>query len=640
MDKRGSKTNETLDKIKNAAENEVVEAVLETSELVLKRITDGIYREPSSALRELISNAYDADATKVEIQTDPPRFDSIFVRDNGTGLTEAALSHLIHNIGGSPKRRKGGAQFGVCRDGDENRSPGGRKLIGKIGIGLFSVSQLTKEFQIITKVKGTNHRMIADVIFGTHSEDDLNNPDQEFRTGMVNIWKVPAVDKDSHGTEIILRNLWPKTREDLSSKEIWSQDAESRFPPSYYIGCVHEDSPDLIDIEPRLPWNYEDSPKECFEKLVQAVFDGQRKRKKQGKRKKPSLAEFFDYYLQMLWTLSLSLPLDYMDKHPFDLRETDGIRFFKLGNELDSRAEEIMLGSGRSIRDELGLASPERGESREFNVMIDGVQLSRPLRFRDLPKTSEAMPYPLLFIGKDKPDLSPIPREIRGGGLEFEAYFLWSHTIVPKEHAGVLLRINDSSGMLFDETFMKYLVSEPMRKRQVTAEIFVTRGLDAALNIDRESFNYAHPHYLYLSKWVHNAFRQLANRQKAIASKIRLKNKCTKSVQQHHGKFETGSAERIRRTVLEDGPFLQVEFVDDEQQESENQRVLAFKKNKIFKDRILPSGKGEKIRQTEEHFETQIKTVAKTLDVLGVFKEMPYGRQEQLLREIVNIFSH
>ena len=40
---------------------------LETDERVLARITDGIYREPASALRELIFNAYDADATSVWI---------------------------------------------------------------------------------------------------------------------------------------------------------------------------------------------------------------------------------------------------------------------------------------------------------------------------------------------------------------------------------------------------------------------------------------------------------------------------------------------------------------------------------------------------------------------------------------------
>ena len=48
------------------------------------RITDGIYRQPASALRELITNAYDADATNVYVETDWPRFSRISVRDDGT----------------------------------------------------------------------------------------------------------------------------------------------------------------------------------------------------------------------------------------------------------------------------------------------------------------------------------------------------------------------------------------------------------------------------------------------------------------------------------------------------------------------------------------------------------------------------
>jgi hypothetical protein len=62
-----------------------VETMLATDERVLARITDGIYRQPSSALRELISNAYDADATEVVILTDAPRFAQIAIRDNGLG---------------------------------------------------------------------------------------------------------------------------------------------------------------------------------------------------------------------------------------------------------------------------------------------------------------------------------------------------------------------------------------------------------------------------------------------------------------------------------------------------------------------------------------------------------------------------
>ena len=46
--------------------------VLRTDERVLARVTDGIYRQPGSAIRELMSNAYDADAKRVVIRTRPP----------------------------------------------------------------------------------------------------------------------------------------------------------------------------------------------------------------------------------------------------------------------------------------------------------------------------------------------------------------------------------------------------------------------------------------------------------------------------------------------------------------------------------------------------------------------------------------
>ena len=52
-------------------------------------------------------------------------------------------------------------------------------------------------------------------------------------------------------------------------------------------------------------------------------------------------------------------------------------------------------------------------------------------------------------------------------------------------------------------------------------EIFVSEGLDSALNIDRESFNHAHPHSVYITKWLHGALRQLATAQKKLASEAR-----------------------------------------------------------------------------------------------------------------------
>lgn len=87
---------------------EPASAKLRTDERVLARISDGIYREPASALRELVANAYDADATRVTIETDVPRFETLTVHDNGHGMTKEALVHLINHIGGSSKRRARG----------------------------------------------------------------------------------------------------------------------------------------------------------------------------------------------------------------------------------------------------------------------------------------------------------------------------------------------------------------------------------------------------------------------------------------------------------------------------------------------------------------------------------------------------
>ena len=63
----------------------VVSTTLKTDERVIARVTDGIYRQPASAIRELISNAYDADATRVVVKTDAPRFSRISVEDDGHG---------------------------------------------------------------------------------------------------------------------------------------------------------------------------------------------------------------------------------------------------------------------------------------------------------------------------------------------------------------------------------------------------------------------------------------------------------------------------------------------------------------------------------------------------------------------------
>ena len=517
---------------KNRKSGKVSLATLHTDDRVLARITDGIYRQPASALRELISNAYDADATTVVVQTDAPRFNQITIRDDGNGMDIAALARLIHHIGGSAKRTTEGASLGLTNRRDSSLSPKGRRLIGKIGIGLFSVSQLTRHFQIVTKVKGKDYRLVAEVILRTYTEDELamtstdKQTDAKIETGTVRIVSVPADDTEAHGTEVILMDLRPQAKELLQSKETWMPVSARAIdslgimphvrPPSFHIGQV-DVSGSKITLPPRLPWTDTDRPGDRFQKLYQAIID-----EVGTTEANPRLETTLDNYLRTLWILSLAAPLNYIEGHPLEITRDDGIDVYQLQANVPGKALQLRLGNDQAIREKLNFHAPERGATNlPFSVFVDDVELRRPIRFHNLPQTSQAIKKPMLFVGSAAPDLTNISSEERGGDLAFEAYFLWAPKIVPKENNGILIRIGDASGTLFDETFAKYQISELTRLKQITAEVFVLKGLDAALNIDRESFNYAHPHYQYIMRWIHRALRQIMTTLKQVASDVR-----------------------------------------------------------------------------------------------------------------------
>lgn len=641
------KSNELeLDILAKEKKGEVSTTKLRTDERVLARITDGIYRQPSSALRELIANAYDADATEVHIQTDAPRFDSISVRDNGRGLSRKALAHVIHHIGGSPKRTKRGAELGVVDEANPYLSKSGRRLIGKIGIGLFSVAQLTAHFQIISKVKGEPFRRVADVVLTTHSEDELaeRDSDQEFQTGSVNIWSVPAKDIEAQGTEIILLELRQQARDILSSRERWQamqsdaideqENPANLLPPIFHVGELDFKEGDVIEKKANLPWTNDDPPKDRFTKLVQAVKEGEG-----NSASNPELDKVLDNYLNMIWTLSLSAPLDYIDGHPFEAKASDGIPVFEISNQSRGQASEINLTSKQTVASRLGLESMKRGSAVKFDVYIDGIQLYRPISIKNIPETAHAIKTPLLFVGKCEPNLERIPEEFRGGSLAFEAYFLWAPKIIPKEHNGIVIRINDASGTLFDETFLKYQVSEQTRLRQITAEIFVTRGLDAALNIDRESFNYSHPHYQFLTKWVHGALRQLINVHKRIAKELRAARleSVSSTLSQKIVQAVTEEWQKAKADPSDHPP--EVLFSDEPKTKRKNADLIVYSKNEIFSSRKPRARQTGTAAADELAFEEKIKALTQVLTGYGVFEKMPLKKQQQLLRAIVRIFS-
>lgn len=97
------------------------------------------YRSSEHALKELIDNAWDADATRVEISLpDPMSGNPIVVKDNGTGMTPRELESEYLVIASDRRSRKG--EFTVGR----HRSVKGRKGIGKFA-GLMAADTMLIE---------------------------------------------------------------------------------------------------------------------------------------------------------------------------------------------------------------------------------------------------------------------------------------------------------------------------------------------------------------------------------------------------------------------------------------------------------------------------------------------------------------
>ncbi len=508
------------DKIEESAlTRRPVEGNLRTNDRIIARVTDGIYREPWSAFRELISNAYDADATRVSVDCDYPFFKEIRISDDGNGMDENIVGDLLENIGGSSKRTARGKRLGTASKTDPTKSPAGRKLIGKIGIGLFAVAQLTQQFQIITKRKGDSKRVSASIRLHTYQEDSLVNEQDasNYVSGTYSVLAEETDDLEVHGTTIILTGIRPAIREKLQSYDIWSAIDENGMddgsglidallPPRYNIGRFDDDG-SLIE-PPSLPWDYNDSPETKFRKLVDAAISTAKTSKEQV-----NLAHF-DNYLKMIWRISVASPIAYIDGHPFDLREEDGYDVYEVSNKKKGSASRVML-QGKTLREAFQLIAG-REEHLPFEVSIDGVQLRRPIKLPNFLYSYSRLERPLIFVGKVMTSFGGVTAQRSGGKLSFEAYIYWNTRIVPKENIGSIIRVNDASGTLFDPEFLNYQVSEQTRKKQVTCEIFVTEGLDGALNIDRESFNTSNPHYLYIQKWLHGAFRQFATMHKRL----------------------------------------------------------------------------------------------------------------------------
>lgn len=113
---------------------------------VLNHLGLNLYSNVPAVLSELIANAWDADATRVDItinrSSEDPDQNSIVIADDGCGMDDADVRGKYLKVG--YQRRRGSS-------GD--RTPAGRPVMGRKGIGKLSIFSIAKNAKIYTRKK-------------------------------------------------------------------------------------------------------------------------------------------------------------------------------------------------------------------------------------------------------------------------------------------------------------------------------------------------------------------------------------------------------------------------------------------------------------------------------------------------------
>jgi hypothetical protein len=203
-----------------------------------------------------------------------------------------------------------------------------------------------------------------------------------------------------------------------------------------------------------------------------------------------------------------------------------------------------------------------------------------------------------------------------------------------------MVRIGDASGTLFDPTFMGYQVSEQTRLRQLSSEVFVLEGLDAAINIDRESFNYSHPHYQIIVKWLHGAIKQFTNKHKEIGKHLREARLDEEADVQSSELQKTISAKIEELGIKRPANVILVDDVDTQQVETLRKRgTLVFSKTQLFSTFAKAGRTGKLKKKKAALLEQKVTGAIKLLDAWGLLQDMPYEEQQRLIKDLIEIFT-
>jgi Histidine kinase-, DNA gyrase B-, and HSP90-like ATPase len=428
------------------------------------RELSGIYKPFVKAFKELISNAYDADAQTIDV-TVAKDFSAIEVRDDGHGMTPFHFHQDFARLGGSTAWLRGG------------RSPGGRARIGYKGIGFLAVARYCRTLRVRTCAdrKFRSERTVT-LSKGRVALNDLVPPVLPMQQVRPHLRVV--------GVRFGRQNMKPRD---------WKVEDGQLYVPRRRGGAV--DVTFEIDCS-----DMELTAELDFDYLL-------------GLERRADLGELDDFCAIKVGPRRSATPftsVTLLGLKEFVVRELSA-------PAAKGKAKNVVNKSGRDqfiwrlrrsspITDEFG---PRPGPivGRLARVQAEANLPTLRVKWRDEPLEPVLRPVYLPKAGRVSLEESVLPIDINEGGLRAVGYLLARNEVIyPAELRGVTIRVRNVA--IGDASFLGWedLISGPRKAAlsQITGEIMVLDGLDAsdAINPGRESFYDENHHYRLLRRML------------------------------------------------------------------------------------------------------------------------------------------
>jgi hypothetical protein len=482
---------------------------LQISPKIIQHISSSMYRSPSSAIKELLINSFDADATNVELgfsfalgESFEPRINRLNVRDNGEGMDGDTLQRVFTQIGDSIK-----SKFGADPNADMFTKKLHRPLVGRLGIGILAIASATSEFKVISKMAGSNEEFTAEIF--------INQFDKTLE-------KVAAMEDFPMGRVMISKKKVTNTEESYTNVEITS------FKPPFMTLIDHEVEESFVfnNICPMSAIGNPESEEDYFRKYLHEFYDNDRI---------SNLKELDKTIIQ----IGNIVPVKYLSDGPV-----------RKQIEFNGQNYEILNSNGEVINE-----IKERLRKYNFNVTItvnfepkkvnNKFVLFKPQRF---PTDNELEEWKEKgrTIEQLKPNIFEFSHtnDIGANGsnhiIEIKGYAYHQNSrLNPREYRGLLYRVY---GVTIGEEYrddLRIYSNNPIALHQTSVEIYLDKGFQSVVNIDRESFYEGGDAFQYLKAYLEHTlsggakFLEDVNRDTTTIIKFINTNEVTYTVPKH-----------------------------------------------------------------------------------------------------------